>query len=327
MQTYLNELQNILVTGHDHEDRTGVGRRSIYGKQFRFNLKDGFPLVTTKKVSIKNIIIETLWFLSGSSRALDLEEQGVNIWKQWTPTIEDARVFYEELLNNDKKVQDVYGRSDIDDDTIHKLKKGIFSRIGTIGPLYGPVWRGKYETGGYPAPDQITSLITNLKERPFHSRHCVTAWIPSLLPNPKFTPKQNVLLGLGALAPCHFFFQCFVKEPEKVGGKLRLSMNLNMRSMDFPIGTPYNVAQYALLLMMLAQVTDMQADELIITGGDAHIYFDQLELVPVQLAREPKKLPSMIINPDIKNIDGFKLEDFVLSGYEHHDFIKYPVAT
>jgi thymidylate synthase len=327
MLTYLHELQNILINGDDHEDRTGVGRRSVYGRQFRFSLANGFPLVTTKKVSIKNIIIETLWFLSGSQRALDLEEQGVNIWKQWTPTMEDAEVFYEQLLNDDRKVQDVYGRRDIDDDTIHKLKKGIFSRIGTIGPLYGSVWRGKYETGSYTAPDQIKNLITNLKERPFHSRHCVTAWIPSLLPNPKFTPKENVLLGLGALAPCHFFFQCFVKEPKDAGGKLRLSMNVNLRSLDFPIGTPYNVAQYALLLMMIAQVTGMDADELIVTGGDCHIYFDQLTLVPVQLARDPKKLPELLIDPSVKDIDDFKLSDFELVGYEHHDFIKYPVAT
>jgi len=327
MLTYLHELQNILINGDDHEDRTGVGRRSVYGRQFRFSLANGFPLVTTKKVSIKNIIIETLWFLSGSQRALDLEEQGVNIWKQWTPTMEDAEVFYEQLLNDDRKVQDVYGRRDIDDDTIHKLKKGIFSRIGTIGPLYGSVWRGKYETGSYTAPDQIKNLITNLKERPFHSRHCVTAWIPSLLPNPKFTPKENVLLGLGALAPCHFFFQCFVKEPKDAGGKLRLSMNVNLRSLDFPIGTPYNVAQYTLLLMMIAQVTGMDADELIVTGGDCHIYFDQLTLVPVQLARDPKKLPELLIDPSVKDIDDFKLSDFELVGYEHHDFIKYPVAT
>lgn len=325
MFTYLKELQNILINGDDHEDRTGVGRRSVYGRQFRFSLADGFPLVTTKKVSVKNIIIETLWFLSGSQRALDLEEQGVNIWKQWTPTMEDAERFYGSLLDDPAVLQRAYGERVIDDDVLRAMKTKIFSRVGTIGPLYGSVWRGKYGNGH--KPDQIANLIAGLKARPFHSRHCVTAWLPELLPNPAFGPKENVLLGNGALAPCHFFFQCFVKEPKETGGKLRLSMNVNLRSLDFPIGTPYNVAQYALLLMMIAQVTGMDADELIITGGDCHIYFDQLLLVPVQLARDPKKPPELLIDPSVKDIDDFKLSDFELVGYEHHDFIKYPVAT
>ena len=229
MKTYLNELESILLHGHDHEDRTGVGRRSLYGKQFRFDLTEGFPLVTTKKVSIRNIIIETLWFLSGSSRALDLEEQGVNIWKQWTPTVDDADKFYQKLLDNDDLVSEIYQTHNVDDETIRQLKKDMLTRVGTIGPLYGAVWRGKYKAGTVAPPDQIKTLIANLKVRPFHSRHCVTAWIPSLLPHPKFSPSENVLLGLGALAPCHFFFQCFVKEAHKPGGKLRLSMNVNIR--------------------------------------------------------------------------------------------------
>lgn len=321
MKTYLNQLQSILVNGHDHEDRTGVGRRSIYGSQFRFNMTDGFPLVTTKKVNIKNIIIETLWFLSGSQRALDLEEQGVNIWKQWTPTKEDA----DKLLSKLDPVMTIPLPAEVFNHNKASLAEAIYSRVGTIGPLYGAVWRGNYGNGN--KPDQIQNLINGLKQRPFHSRHCVTAWIPELLPIPGLSPVENALLGFGALAPCHFFFQCFVKDAEKPGGKLRLSMNVNIRSMDTPIGTPYNIAQYAMLLLMIAQVTGMVADELIITGGDCHIYWDQLELVPTQLEREPYPLPQLKLNPEIKRFDDFKLSDFELVGYEHHPFIKYPVAT
>ena len=329
MKTYLTQLNDILVNGHNHEDRTGVGRRSVYGKQFRFNLKNGFPLVTTKKVNIKNIIIETLWFLSGSKRALDLEEQGVNIWKQWTPTHADAEAFYDKLSNSPELLEAAFGPQATHELAtpwhVRRYDLQMFPRVGTIGPLYGAVWRGNY--GVSRKPDQIANLISGLKARPFHSRHCVTAWIPELLPNPAFSPVENVLLGNGALAPCHFFFQCFVKDAEEQGGKLRLSMNLNLRSLDAPIGTPYNVAQYAMLLLMLAQVTGMEADELIITGGDCHIYWDQLELVPTQLEREPYPLPQLKLNPDVKNIDDFKLSDFELAGYQHHPFIKYPVAT
>lgn len=321
MKTYLNQLQSILVNGHDHEDRTGVGRRSIYGSQFRFNMADGFPLVTTKKVNIKNIIIETLWFLSGSQRALDLEEQGVNIWKQWTPTKEDA----DKLLSKLDPVMTIPLPAEVYNHGKDSLAEAIYSRVGTIGPLYGAVWRGNYGNGS--KPDQIQNLINGLKQRPFHSRHCVTAWIPELLPIPGLSPAENALLGFGALAPCHFFFQCFVKDAEVKGGPLRLSMNMNCRSMDTPIGTPYNIAQYAMLLLMIAQVTGMVADELIITGGDCHIYWDQLELVPVQLERKPYPLPRLSLNPEIKLFDDFKLSDFELIGYEHHPFIKYPVAT
>jgi thymidylate synthase len=331
MKDYLNLLRKILLEGQDHEDRTGVGRKSIYGEQLRFNLAKGFPLVTTKKVNFDNIAKETLWFLSGSQRSLDLEEQGVNIWKQWTPTKEDVSILLEKI-NDDFSSWGAHTTFDKDEFALKAgascwddLEDTMLDRVGTIGPLYGAVWRGKY--GNSPKPDQISNLIRGLKMRPFHSRHCVTAWVPELLPHPRYSPVENVLLGKGALAPCHFFFQCFVKDAAIKGGPLRLSMNLNCRSMDAPIGTPYNIAQYAMLLMMLAQVTDMVADELIVTGGDVHIYLNQVDLVHTQLNREPYPLPQLKINPEIKRIDDFKLSDFVLVGYEYHPFIKYPVAT
>lgn len=242
MKTYLDGMKDVLDNGFDHADRTGVGRRSVFGRQYRFDLQKGFPLVTTKKVNIKNIIIETLWFLSGSQRSLDLEEQGVNIWKQWTPTTEDAEEYIQRTQENweyqdgvqPKEVFDGFKKmhlsrvigdySDkVDWDT---FKAAVHSRVGTIGPMYGAVWRGKYGNGRV---DQLSQLIFNLKLSPFHSRHCVTAWIPELLPAPGVDPKTNVLMGKGALAPCHCFFQCFVSPAEKDGGALRLSLNINIR--------------------------------------------------------------------------------------------------
>lgn len=235
MKTYLDGMKDVLDNGFDHEDRTGVGRRSVFGRQYRFDLQKGFPLVTTKKVNIKNIIIETLWFLSGSQRSLSLEEQGVNIWKQWTPTHDDAAAFIEKMQDS----FDDWGTREFGEqmfaarlgvDSWDEARDLVHGRVGTIGPLYGAVWRGNYDIGnGNKAPDQIKALIRGLKANPFHSRHCVTAWIPHLLPLPGYSPIENVLMGRGALAPCHCFFQCFVTPPEKEGGTPWLSMNLNIR--------------------------------------------------------------------------------------------------
>ena len=333
MKTYLDGMKDVLDNGHDHADRTGVGRRSVFGRQYRFDLQKGFPLVTTKKVNIRNIIIETLWFLSGSQRALDLEEQGVNIWKQWTPTQDDATVFIQkaqedfDVWGHDPDSEQEFADS-IGAPSWDGVEETVRSRVGTIGPLYGAVWRGNYDIGsGRKAPDQIKALIRGLKNSPFHSRHCVTAWIPHLLPVAGRSPVENVLMGRGALAPCHCFFQCFVSPPEKEGGALRLSLNIVLRSSDTPIGAPYNIAQYAMLLLMLAQVTNMVPHELIMTVGDQHVYTDQIDLAYEQIQREPYELPTLLLNSDVKDIDGFKLEDFELLGYEHHPFIKYPVAT
>ena len=230
MKTYLDGMKDVLDNGFDHADRTGVGRRSVFGRQYRFDLQKGFPLVTTKKVNIKNIIIETLWFLSGSQRSLNLEEQGVNIWKQWTPAQEDATLFLEKIENTIPMYMDDEFATSIGARTWDDIESIVRSRVGTIGPLYGAVWRGNYDIGnGKYAPDQIATLIRNLKTKPFHSRHCVTAWIPHLLPDSDYSPIENVLMGKGALAPCHCFFQCFVSPPEKEGGALRLSLNINIR--------------------------------------------------------------------------------------------------
>lgn len=332
MQNYLDGMQDVIDNGFDHADRTGVGRRSVFGRQYRFDLQKGFPLVTTKKVNIRNIIIETLWFLSGSTRSLDLEEQGVNIWKQWTPTEDDATAFIEKLKSNLKSTSLITNAPELCEvagvSSWAYMESEIRTRVGTIGPLYGAVWRGNYPVGiRKRGPDQIANLIRNLKSSPFHSRHCVTAWIPHLLPDSHYSPIENVLMGNGALAPCHCFFQCFVSPGEENPEELRLSLNLTLRSSDTAIGAPYNIAQYALLLRMLAQVTDMVPHELIVSVGDQHLYADQIELAHTQLQRDPLPLPILTINPGVKNIDDFVLEDFDLHGYEHHPFIKYPVAT
>lgn len=323
---YEQMLGHIYANGSDHSDRTGTGRRSVYGIQMRFDLADGFPLVTTKKVSVKNLLTEMLWFLSGSSNAVELEEKGVNIWEQWTPTRVDAIVFANRIEANPDMFDEMnippwissrfWGHGQTD------MCQAIYSRIGTIGPMYGVVWRGKHKQDGV---DQITRLIDGLKNRPFHSRHVVTALDPHLLPLPNFSPKENVLLGLGALDPCHNFFQCFCSETPS--GAIKLSMMVNIRSMDFPIGTPYNVAQYAALLMMIATVCGYEYGELIVNGGDAHIYLNQMELVKEQLERRPLPNPILHINDKVTSIFDFTIDDFVLEGYHHHPHIPYPVSA
>lgn len=310
MKQYLDLLQDVYQNGHDHEDRTGVGRRSVFGRELRFDLNEGFPLVTTRKIATKTMILETLWFLSGSNRTLDLVEQGVRIWESWTPSAEDAEAFI-------RKLDSQFTLSPSD-------RRRIRARVGTIGPMYGHAWRGRYASG---APDQLKRLIGELKTNPYHSRHCVTAWLPEYLPHTHLSPKENVLLGKAALAACHCFFQVFCTPPKNKEGKIRLSLKLDIRSNDLPIGNPYNVAQYALLLKILAQCANMEAYELIVSIGDAHIYKNQLEQVKIQLQRAPHALPQLHLNPDKTDIDSFVFEDFTLEGYTSHPVIQYPLAA
>ena len=309
MKQYLHLMKEILINGKDHEDSTGVGRRSLFGKELRFDLRDGFPLVTTRKIFTKALIVENLWFLSGSNDATKLQEQGVKIWDKWTPTAEDAEKFIDSIKDRQLK---------------RLSSEMIRSRVGTIGPMYGNVWRGKDKVDGF---DQIKSLINGLKTQPFGSRHCVTAWIPDYLPYSHLSPKENVLIGQGALAPCHCFFQCFVTEATN-GGKNRLSLKLEIRSSDGPIGLPYNIAQYAMLLTIFAKCVDMTPYELIVSIGDAHIYSDQVELMKQQILLEPKRdLPTLWVNPEKNDVDSFVFDDFKIIGYDPHPVINYPVAT
>lgn len=263
MQQYLNLIDRVLTEGVRKEDRTGTGTISIFGHQSRYNLADGFPLVTTKKVHLKSIIHELLWFLAGDTNVKYLQDNGVRIWNEWA-----------------------------DED-------------GGLGHIYGYQWRSwpDYKGGHI---DQIKEIIDQIKNNPDSRRLIVSAW------NVADLPQMN-------LPPCHAFFQFYV-----ANGKL--SLQLYQRSGDIFLGVPFNIASYALLLQMVAQVTGLKAGEFIHTIGDAHIYTNHLEQVNLQLSREPRPLPTMHINPEIKDIFDFKFEDFRLDNYNPHDAIKGIVA-
>lgn len=264
MKQYLNLLNKVLTEGVQKEDRTNTGTVSIFGHQMMFNLDDGFPLVTTKKLHLKSIIYELLWFLKGDTNVEYLQKHCVSIWNEWA------------------------------------------DKYGNLGPIYGEQWRAWRDYSGSKI-DQIKDVIKEIKVNPDSRRLIVSAWNVADLP-------------IMALAPCHCFMQFYV-----VNG--RLDLQLYQRSADCFLGVPFNIASYSLLLMMIAQVTNLKHGRFIHTIGDAHIYLNHIEQVKLQLTREPKKLPQMIINPDIKNIDDFKYEDFKLVNYEAHPHIKGKVAV
>lgn len=264
MKQYLDLLDHVLTTGHRKSDRTGTGTISIFGYQMRFNLQEGFPVLTTKKLHLKSIIHELLWFISGETNIRYLTEHGVNIWNEWA------------------------------------------DQDGNLGPVYGSQWRSWPATDGRKI-DQLQDVINSIKTSPDSRRHIVSAW------NPGEIDKM-------ALPPCHVLFQFYVSE-----GKL--SCQLYQRSADIFIGVPFNIASYSLLTMMIAQVTGLQPGEFIHTFGDAHIYLNHIDQVRLQLTREPFKLPQMLINPEVKEITGFRFEDFNLVNYEFHPHIKGDIAV
>ncbi len=264
MQQYLDLMRHVLEHGHDKADRTGTGTRSVFGYQMRFNLQDGFPLVTTKKLHLKSIIHELLWFLSGDTNIRYLKENGVSIWDEWA------------------------------------------DENGDLGPVYGYQWRS------WPAPDgrsidQISQLLDMIKKNPDSRRLIVSAWNPALVDQM-------------ALPPCHSLFQFYVAD-----GKL--SCQLYQRSADIFLGVPFNIASYALLTMMVAQVCGLQPGDFVHTLGDAHLYSNHLEQARLQLTREPRPLPTMKLNPAVKDLFAFTFEDFALEGYDPHPHIKAPVAV
>lgn len=275
MQQYLGLLQHILRTGVHKSDRTGTGTQSCFGYQMRFDLQKGFPLVTTKKVHLKSIIYELLWFLRGETNIAYLKENGVKIWDEWA------------------------------------------DEQGELGPVYGKQWRS-WEGKDGKTVDQITELITQLKKNPDSRRLIVSAWNVTELPDM-------------ALMPCHNMFQFYTAPIQGVanqeGEKRALSCQLYQRSADVFLGVPFNIASYALLTMMVAQVCDMVPGEFIHTFGDVHIYNNHLEQVNLQLTREPFPLPTMKLNPAVKDIFGFRFEDFNLENYQAHPAIKAPVAV
>jgi thymidylate synthase len=264
MQQYLDLLQYILDNGAEKSDRTGTGTKSCFGYQMRFDLQYGFPLVTTKKLHLKSIIYELLWFLKGETNIAYLKEHGVSIWNEWA------------------------------------------NENGELGPVYGKQWRS-WEGADGKIVDQISDLIKQIKTNPDSRRLIVSAWNVADLPQM-------------ALMPCHTLFQFYVAD-----GKL--SCQLYQRSADVFLGVPFNIASYALLTMMIAQVCDLEPGEFIHTFGDVHIYNNHIEQVNLQLSRKPLPLPTMKLNPSVKNIFEFAFEDFTLENYQSHPAIKAPVAV
>ena len=274
MRQYLDLVKYVLENGELKEDRTGTGTKSVFGYQMRFNLEEGFPMVTTKKLHLKSIIYELLWFLKGDTNIKYLQENGVKIWDAWA----DAN--------------------------------------GDLGPVYGFQWRNWNNDG----IDQISNLINDLKNNPSSRRHLISAWNPSVLPDTSKSFETNVADGKAALPPCHAFFQFHV-----INGKL--SCQLYQRSADIFLGVPFNIASYSLLTLMIAQVCDLKPGDFIHTFGDAHIYSNHFEQMKLQLSREPRKLPTIKINSEIKNIFDFKFDDFTLENYDPHPHIKGKVAV
>jgi len=283
MKQYLDLVQHVLENGNQKGDRTGTGTKSVFGYQMRFDLNEGFPMVTTKKLHLKSIIYELLWFLKGDTNIEYLQENGVKIWDVWA------------------------------------------DENGNLGPVYGHQWRNWNSE----EIDQISELIKELKTNPNSRRMLVSAWNPSVLPDNSKSFSENVANNKAALPPCHAFFQFYVSAPDLSKGeeKGKLSCQLYQRSADIFLGVPFNIASYALLTMMIAQVCELKVGEFIHTFGDAHIYNNHFEQLELQLTREPKPLPKMILNPAIKNIFDFTFEDFALEGYEPHALIKGSVAV
>jgi len=274
MKQYHDLVKHVLENGHEKGDRTGTGTKSVFGYQMRFDLSEGFPMVTTKKLHLKSIIYELLWFLKGDTNIEYLQENGVRIWNEWA---------------DDK---------------------------GDLGPVYGHQWRNWNSE----EIDQITEVIHSLKHNPNSRRMLVSAWNPSVLPDNSTSFAENVANGKAALPPCHAFFQFYVAD-----GKL--SCQLYQRSADIFLGVPFNIASYALLTLMMAQVCGYEAGDFVHTFGDAHIYNNHVEQLELQLSRPPRALPTMKLNPEIKNIFDFTFDDFSLENYDPHPHIKGHVAV
>jgi len=276
MQQYLDLMQHILDKGVHKEDRTGTGTVSVFGYQMRFNLADGFPMVTTKKVHLKSIIHELLWFLKGETNIAYLQDNGVKIWDGWA------------------------------------------TAEGELGPVYGKQWRS-WEGANGEVVDQIAQLVHDIKTNPDSRRLIVSAWNPALLPDTQYSPSENAAQGKQALPPCHTLFQFYVVE-----GKL--SCQLYQRSGDVFLGVPFNIASYALLTLMVAQVCGLEPGDFVHTFGDAHLYSNHMDQVNEQLSRETLPLPTMKINPAVKDIFDFTFDDFEVVDYQCHPHIKAPVA-
>ena len=273
MKQYLDLLQHIKEKGVKKEDRTGTGTISVFGYQMRFNLQEGFPLVTTKKLHLRSIIHELIWFINGETNIKYLKENGVTIWDEWAD-------------NN-----------------------------GNLGPIYGYQWRNWNSDG----IDQLQDVIYSLKNNPSSRRMIVTAWNPNIIPDSSKSFSDNVKNGKAALPPCHAFFQFYVSDN-------KLSCQMYQRSADVFLGVPFNIASYALLTHMIAQVCEYDVGDFIHSFGDTHIYLNHLKQVDLQLTREPMKLPKLKLNPLVKKIEDFKYEDIEILDYNSHPSIKGKIS-
>ena len=277
MRVYHDLLEHLLEKGVRKSDRTGTGTLSVFGYQMRFDLEAGFPLVTTKKLHLRSIIHELLWFIRGETNVGYLNDHGVSIWDEWA------------------------------------------DNSGELGPIYGRQWRSWPDPAGGEI-DQLANVIERIRRRPDSRRHVVSAWNPTTLPDERLSPAENAARGRMALAPCHTMFQFWVDDG-------RISLQLYQRSADCFLGVPFNIASYALLLMMVARVTGLEAHEFIHTLGDAHLYLNHLDQAKTQLEREPYDLPQMRLNPARKRLEDFEFDDFELVGYQCHPPIKAPIAV
>ena len=277
MKVYHDLLEHVLEKGVRKSDRTGTGTLSVFGYQMRFDLEAGFPLVTTKKLHLRSIIHELLWFIRGETNVGYLNDHGVSIWDEWA------------------------------------------DNSGELGPIYGRQWRSWPDPAGGEI-DQLANVIERIRRRPDSRRHVVSAWNPTTLPDERLSPAENAARGRMALAPCHTMFQFWVADG-------RISLQLYQRSADCFLGVPFNIASYALLLMMVARVTGLKAHEFIHTLGDAHLYLNHLQQARTQLEREPYDLPQMRLNPARKRLEEFEFDDFELVGYQAHPPIKAPIAV
>jgi thymidylate synthase len=274
MKQYIDLVNTVLENGAEKGDRTGTGTKSIFGYQMRFNLSEGFPLLTTKKIHIKSVIHELLWFIKGETNIKYLSDNGVRIWNEWA------------------------------------------DKNGNLGPVYGYQWRNWNNEN----IDQLSDVINTLKTNPNSRRMLISAWNPSVLPDTSKSFSENVANGKAALPPCHSFFQFYVANN-------KLSCQLYQRSADIFLGVPFNIASYALLTEMLAQVCGFKSGEFIHTLGDAHIYNNHMEQIRLQLSRTPKPLPKLKLNPKIQNLFDFKYEDVEILNYEPHPVIKGIVSV
>lgn len=264
MHAYLDLMRRVLETGTDRPDRTGTGTRSVFGHQMRFDLSEGFPLLTTKKLHLKSIVYELLWFLRGETNVHWLQEQGVRIWDEWA------------------------------------------DENGDLGPVYGSQWRS-WPDGQGGTIDQIAAVVRSIREKPQSRRHIVTAWNPAEVDDM-------------ALPPCHCLFQFYVADG-------RLSCQLYQRSADLFLGVPFNIASYALLTHMMAQVTGLKPGDFVHSFGDVHLYLDHFDQAHLQLTRDPRPLPRLIINPERRELEEFVFEDFAFAGYDPHPHIKAKVSV